>query len=942
MALLREFLGWHRPGLRAAVDWLEQRYVHNKSFDLGNVKIALPGARAGRRLLELLVERAEAKSLVLEPPHILTVGGLPECLYRPTRPAANSIAREWAWVAALVEEDPAELIRLFYQRPGDSDWSRWLALADMLDELHSELAGQGLDFNDLVSHRNGTPDAFIDAPRWQGLGRLQAGFLNQLRRAGLADKQTERLRAIEEKSCQAEFDIVLIGASDFPDLLRQMLEQVAARVTALIVAPSELAERFDLFGRLKCEAWKDVPLALRSDQVQIADSPADQADAVLSRIASWQGRYAAEQITIGVADSTLAPVVQQNLAEAELPSRYVDGLPMSRTGPYRLLQAVAEYLEGERFTALVALVRHPDVESRLAEWLGDDGPRIEPGEWLSDLDKYYRDHLPVVLNARHLGKVARHQRIKRVLEKVESWLKPLLAPPRPLTDWAQSVFEILLGIYGQREWDHHHPDERVVLETCEAIRKVWADQQETAPMLSPKVSAAEALRLTLRHIEGAIPPLPDEAAIELLGWLELPLDDAPALVVTGFNDGLIPAAVNADSFLPNSLRRELGLLNNDQRYARDAYALSVLLASREEVTLISGRRTSSNDPLLPSRLMFACDGPTVVNRVEQFFHASDNVAESHAKASASFGVLIPGTVSKFVVPRPPETVEPPLTLRVTDFKSYLACPYRYYLRRRLKLESLDDSADELDPGAFGSLAHEVLRDFANSAGKNATDVDTVSLHLNEALNRLMEVRYGSERLAAISVQMEQVRARLAAFARWQAERASHGWRIEETEREVVIEQAPFEVDGQVVYLLARIDRIDVHDATGRRMIFDYKTSDTAKSPETTHRRKDKWIDLQLPLYEHIARRLGIAGAIQLGYINLSKDLAKIGSSLAEWTDADLRDALEVARQVVRDIRAGKFWPPASPPPEFSEDLAVICQDGQFGGRLASEPEEGEE
>src|SRR5262249_33291833 len=140
--------------------------------------------------------------------------------------------------------------------------------------------------------------------------------------------------------------------------------------------------------------------------------------------------------------------------------------------------------------------------------------------------------------------------------------------------------------------------------------------------------------------------------------------------------------------------------------------------------------------------------------------------------------LVAGKESKFVIPKPLESNEALTSLRVTDFKSYLACPYRYYLKRRLKLEGLDDSADELDPGGFGSLANDVLKEFASGAGVTATDAEQVLAHLNEALDKLVAKRYGNDRLAAISVQAEQIRARLGPFARWQAERTKEGWRIE--------------------------------------------------------------------------------------------------------------------------------------------------------------------
>ena len=80
-----------------------------------------------------------------------------------------------------------------------------------------------------------------------------------------------------------------------------------------------------------------------------------------------------------------------------------------------------------------------------------------------------------------------------------------------------------------------------------------------------------------------------------------------------------------------------------------------------------------------------------------------------------------------------------------------------------------------------------------------------------------------------------------------------------------------------MFLRGRIDRIDVQESSGKRMIFDYKTSDTAKSPEKAHRKKSgEWIDLQLPLYRHLVADLGIEGPVELAYIILPKDISRVG------------------------------------------------------------------
>jgi hypothetical protein len=88
-------------------------------------------------------------------------------------------------------------------------------------------------------------------------------------------------------------------------------------------------------------------------------------------------------------------------------------------------------------------------------------------------------------------------------------------------------------------------------------------------------------------------------------------------------------------------------------------------------------------------------------------------------------------------------------------------------------------------------------------------------------------------------------------------------------------------------------------------------------------------DLQLPLYRHLARGMGLEGPLQLGYILLPRDTAKTGFAIAEWGEVQLAEADEVARGVVRDVRDQKFWPPAAPPARYADPLASICQTGVF-------------
>ncbi|MBL8826457.1 MAG: hypothetical protein JNM18_05690, partial [Planctomycetaceae bacterium] len=81
MPIARRFLGWDRPLLAAAVDELLSLFGQAASLDLGEVIVVTPGAAAGRRLLELLVDRATNEHRPLVPPRFVTQGELPELLY---------------------------------------------------------------------------------------------------------------------------------------------------------------------------------------------------------------------------------------------------------------------------------------------------------------------------------------------------------------------------------------------------------------------------------------------------------------------------------------------------------------------------------------------------------------------------------------------------------------------------------------------------------------------------------------------------------------------------------------------------------------------------------------------------------------------------------------------------------------------------------------------
>lgn len=940
----RLFLDWRRPCLAAAVDYLAQRFLQRGRFDLGGVLVALPGGRAMRRLEELLVEEAEVRGATLIPPRLTTIGGLPEMLYTRRKPFAEDLVQRLAWVDALRAAGERRLEPLLRTLPEPDDLRGWLSLARMVSALHRELAADGLDFADVLREGGALPAFQSEIPRWEVLTEVQRRYLARLDALDLWDRQTARLFAIKHAECRADGPIVLAGLVDLNRAQRRILDQVSEQVTALVLADESWAERFDAHGCLISERWKDIALDLPDEAIELADSAEDQADAVLRAVAAWGERRSAEEIVVGVPDERIVPHILQRMAECGLSSRYGVGRTIAQTGPYRLLAAVARVANDRDFASLAALARHPGVEDVLRA-------RGVSEEYLSAFDQVQREKVPFQLPKEEpAAPVEGDNQFTACLlarDAMEQLAGDLLSVDRrPLAAWADPVVDLLLAIYGGRPLVVAEDSDRITAEACEAVRGVLDGWDAVPASLMPDVSAADAIELLLAEVQnGRIPAARGDEDIEILGWLELTMDDAPALVLTGMNEGIVPSCRNSDPFLPNRLRRILGIEDNDRRYARDAYTLGVLRYSKEDFRIIAGRRSVEEDPLHPSRLLFACDDATMTRRVAAFF------AEGNSPRFAPLGGLRGGrTNTALCVPRPEVlaaelVAEEIASMRVTEFKDYLACPYRYFLRHRMKIDTMDDAAVELDAAAFGSLAHDVLETLGSGETGDLPDPDDeqgLLVYLSARLDAIVRERFDPFPRAAVRIQVEQLRRRLGAFAAAQAAVAAEGWRIFQTEVPIESDSAVITVDGRPMRLRGRIDRIDRNERTGRWRIIDYKTGDAGKGPEQTHRRSGEWVDLQLPLYAHLLPSLGIEFVpeeVELGYFLLPKKLPDTRFVAADWREDDFLRADETAYEVIRRLRGdpdNRYWPPATQPPPFTEVYSSICQDRRFGAAVHDE------
>jgi len=932
-AIDKVYFGWDGPVLEAAVRWLADHDPPATVWDLSELTIVLPVSRALRRLRELLLDVAGRNAVVM--PRLLTIGRLPSLLMQPPQRVAGELECLLHWAAVLRSATPAQRESVFPHVPDADNAVAWLGLARQVKQLQDTLAAAAVRMAD-VNPRCADRAEFteLECRRWTELGELQQRYEAQLDAAGCIDEQLARIDAVNHDACRLDQPIILLACNDLPTIVQQMIRQAAAtdNITALLPLPAEAAASVNDVGCVDAAQWQQQHLPIDDAQLCVVDRPADQAYATLRVMnATVTPEHAPDDVTVGLADPRLEPTLQRTLELADVPVRSAVPRDLSRAGPTLLLHAVAEFLAEARLDRFAALLRHADLEGFVHAHTDAAGHAVR--DWLTLLDDYATDTLQQHVTGQWLDAgTPRAAQLKQVFDAVmtllphEANLEHAANDRQPLTAWVQPIADLLAAVYGDLTFDSDDHDEaaavrRASLQSLGDTLRTINELDLPAP-LTPDTTFPQALRIVaaLAGRQTTSPPHTGPA-VELLGYLELALDDAPLLVLTGMNEGAAPSSINADAFLPNRLRSLLGLPDNDHRFARDAFLLNLMLRTREHVTLIAGRRDHDDNPMPPSRLLLQCDADTLAARVARFY------AEDHAEPPPP--ALLPAGGNAFLLPMPQPLREPIDQLHVTAFRRYLACPYRFYLQHVESLKAVDDRAVELEAFAFGNLAHEVFKAFGKQGPITSNDPKRIYQDFEARLHDIVARMHGSRLRAAVTIQIEQLLQRLEAFAQVQAHAVDDGWRLlpEKMEEKLAV---TIDVDGEPFTINGRVDRIERHDQLGYR-IADYKTGDRARKPRQTHQQtvdgQLQWLDLQLPLYRTFAQGIGIepGAPLALGYINLPKKLDDVGWQEADWNDAELADADDTRDHVIRAIRREIFWPPAAPP-TWPDDLTAIAGD----------------
>ncbi len=914
-------------------------YARSRSgaVSFSHLMVVVPTAQSGRRLRLELADRFEGRGvlppLIVQPKNLL-------CPAEDLNPEGSPLMLQAFWLE-FVADCSGELKKMTHLFPAGTDFGNRSAMLGFFDQLASIwniLGRRGLLMREVPEQGGEVLEqaAGDEAERWNELAVLEQSFFKRLESAGISHP-AQRIHAAAEKAAPPPegIETVLLPAlSDaLPavyDVLEKWSEDIEIKV--LLHADGGEADKFDAWGRPLIEQWTgekrpDLSGKLRDEDIIVADT-----DRELGMMAAENFPLPAsglEPPALGLADAGIYVELESAFLNRGIvlsnPERY--RLSVSSLG--RLSGLLLDWWEAVRggipvpWKVFSALLRSSDVMNAVLENApaGTDRAAV-----LAQADDYQRRNIPAAVPSEFgAGDSA--------LRFVSSVLKEHLSGGS--ADACSFLRSALKWIFSVRTVGSRTAEDREFAAAADMLGTVMRELDEVMAKL-PAVAADVFALLLRRSMDNTGYQLEDDDRdCHTDGWLELVWTPRSRIILAGMHEGAVPETVTGHDFLPESLRRHLGLGSNEQRLARDTFLLSEMLRARNpgDVAAYVSGADDAGDIHRPSRLLFLCSPKDLPRRAEQLFGGAAEPSKGYVRYIADGWKLKLPSVENVTIPE---------HLSASAIDSYLKSPFCYYLNYILGMNPVEER-QEFGFDDIGTFVHKVLETYAGEqmaktagGGKQIAEAAEIRASLERIAEA--EIRRHIPCSAGLRMQLEAMKRRLADSAELQAGWAADGWEIYGAEYKLgeMYGRTVKPFNGLDLTLHGSVDRIDrrkTADGGWEYRIIDYKTWDkcsithlfagggdalefaeTRGLPVVCPTRGDKrFISVQLPLYRRALELLEperFGGRIvDTCYLVLGKNSGEIkawgGDYLRDFYDAAVKTAAIAARQMTVEKL---FWP----------------------------------
>lgn len=439
---------------------------------------------------------------------------------------------------------------------------------------------------------------------------------------------------------------------------------------------------------------------------------------------------------------------------------------------------------------------------------------------------------------------------------------------KTLSEWCAGNQQMLLELGWQQTLEQDDAG-RQVLQMMQGIER-------DCDSVSGQFSFAEWRGLVSLQFERTpfIAP-PNDRRVVMLPLNGAHLRSFDAVFVVGADAAHLPSRPQETLFFSNAVRRECGLVTNQERRQQQLRDfVELLLINHQVIVSWQAQRDGEENPVSP---WLAQLGLGLEQAGLPPFPAHEIALE---RQHASSKIM--------TQPQPRAAQLAPTTLSSSGYASLRACPYQFFAGRMLRLSAMDELSDLPEKRDYGDWLHAILKTFHDELLQHPDlpDVERQAglTHISEQLfSRVLK-----KTPAALGYKVRWSKV-IPAYIAWLRERENQGWQFVMGE---VWQERQIAWESGAITLRGRIDRIDRKDEAGgnRMAVLDYKT----KTVTSLKARLKNGEDHQLPFYGLLAggehdEKNHINSIDSASYVALELDKKNINhveaNAFEEWVHA---------------------------------------------------------
>ncbi len=462
-----------------------------------------------------------------------------------------------------------------------------------------------------------------------------------------------------------------------------------------------------------------------------------------------------------------------------------------------------------------------------------------------------------------------------------SWLTQLEQQAQPmqgqhsLATWAGLTLRCLraLGI-----WQKFQQDQAGI-----EITQLLQNYLDVAEFAQGSFSLAEWRALLLAELEEASYIVATtEQRVQMLPLNGARLRRYDAVLLLGADASHLPSQSPELLFFANGVRRELGLVTREHRQQQQLRDLAEVMLNNPLV-VFSWQRQINGEPnpvspwLQQLNLHLELSGQPVLplcalrlplQSVEQQVQQAPQISAAELK---------------------------PEKISASAFHSLLACPYQFFIRYMLKLDPLDDWADDPEKREYGQWLHAILRQFHDEVQMQGVIQTDAQAELLAKISTTYFARVLQKTPVALGFKLRWDKVQADYLSWWQQHQAQ-GWQFADAEQSV---RKSFEIKPDYQILLhGRLDRRDKNQA-GQTLVLDYKTRKARLLKQKLDQREDQQLAFYALSDDQVAQAL---------YLSLEQDKDGLQTVQLEDLPAQVDALSQALRQQLAQISEGADLP----------------------------------